>query len=368
MNVRSIPAYQVWTTVLSHLLITAYYTFPRAAANAASSAAVWVVPLSCGAALLLMFPVVAAVAARPGRSFTDLGLEVGGRPLAVAAAVLISAFYVVSSGLSIRQAAEMVVTSLYPHTPQTFAMVGLAAAGTLGAAASVDGVLWGGSMFAWPAALSILVVLAGNFGSGQFRNLIPITGHGILPSLVHILPLTSYLDALLFVAILSRFTKEPAALKRGAAMAVGVALVLWTATVALFLMTFPLPGATGVPFPLFEMSRLIQGGRHFERIDSLWLIFWTFGSAGRMAGLLQACALLFQGAFRLPSYRMAVPALAIAAVAAALFPSNQAKAIAVETVNLRVWGFLVVLVLPCAVALAALWRRRRAAQGGSLRA
>ncbi|HYF91074.1 MAG TPA: GerAB/ArcD/ProY family transporter [Symbiobacteriaceae bacterium] len=361
---------QLWVVVLGSLLTTAFYTFPRAAAMATSTAAPWAILLSGGLGFLLFWPVVAKLARHPGKNLVDLAVIAGGRPLAIATALLLGGFFIGSAGISVRQVSEMVVTALYPHTPQTFAMTSLVAVGALGAAASPGGAIWVGSLFVWPMLFAIGVVCVGNLGWGQFRNVIPMSGHGLLPVALQLLPLTSYLDPLVYMAVFCRFIVTPRHLVRQAAYAVGIAVAAWAAVILLYQMVFPLPGGLDVQFPVFDMSRLVQGGRYLERIDALWVFSWTFGSASRLSIALLATALLFQDAFGLPDHRRAVLPLTTAILSFALFPSNQAGAVNFETYDLRQWGFVLVLGLPLAIAVLARIRQKKAWQppetGGNL--
>ena len=359
MKGTSVSFAQLWMSVCSALLTMAFHTLPRGAALITSTAAPWAILVSGGLALLLFWPVAATLARLPGKNLTDLALTAGGRSLAIAAALLLGGFAVASAGLGVRQVSEMVVTALYPHTPQTLAMVSLLAVAALGASMTPAGALWIGSLLTWPMLTSILVLVVGNVGWGQFRNLVPLTGHGVLPTARELLPLTSYASPLVYVAIFCSLLPSPAKLVRASVYAMGVSVVTWALVVLLYLMVYPMPGGLDVQFPLFEMSRLVQGGRHFERMDALWLVFWTFGAAGRLTEALMGTALVFQNAFRLPDHRGAVLPLAMATLAVGLFPSNQAGAVDAETHILRRWGFLVVLVLPLLIAMLARLRARR---------
>lgn len=196
MKANQVSFAQLWTSTCGALLTMTFHTFPRAAALTTSTAAPWAVLVSGGLALLLFWPVAATLARRPGKNLTDLALTAGGRPLAILTALLLGSFFVVTSGLGIRTVSEMVVTSMYPHTPQTFAMVSLAVTAALGAAMSPAGALWISSLYTWPMLISVLLVLVGNLGWGQFRNLVPMTGHGLLPVAREVLPLTSYASPL----------------------------------------------------------------------------------------------------------------------------------------------------------------------------
>lgn len=356
-----IPFRELWPALTATLLVRYFYTFLRAAALATATAAPWAVALSGVVAWALFWPVAAALARRPGRNLVDLALAAGGRPLAVALAVALSVLLVVGTGGGLRQAAEVAVTGFLPHTPQTFAMATLVAAGALGAATSPAGLVWLGAVAWWPALLAVLVIVVGNLGWGQFRNALPPTGHGVLPTLIQVPPLTSYWGELVYLAVVSRHVQEAGDLPRAAGLAVAVSTATGALLTLVYLMVFPLPGGAALPFPLLEMTRLVTGGRFLERLDALWIGTWVLGSAGLAAGALQTAALLFRDAFRLPDHRGAVLPMAVATLAAALFHGNQESAIAFETGFVRRWGFLITLVLPLAVALLA---GRRGGGGG----
>lgn len=363
MKPQEITPYQLWTSLIGSMLVRSFYTFPRAAALTASTAAPWAVLAAGAAAFLLFWPVAAALARRPGQNLIDLALAAGGRPLAIGVALPVAALLIGGTGIGLRQAAEMAVTGFFPHTPQTFAMASLIAAGALGAAMSPAGLVWIGAVSAWPALAALLLVLLGNLAWGQFRNVLPPAGPGLLPVAGELLPLTSYYGELVFAAVVSRYLTAPRHLVRAAGQAVAVSALTGAAMVLVYLMVFPLPGGLTVPFPLLEMTRLVMGGRFLERVDALWIGLWTLGSAGLAAGALQTAALLFRDAFRLPDHRGAVLPLAVAVLATALFPGNQENAVAMETFVVRRWGFLLTLVLPLLVALLARVRRRSAGAG-----
>lgn len=243
-------------------------------------------------------------------------------------------------------------------------MSAIALVAALGAAMGSSNLIWLGALWLWPTLLGFALVLVGNLGWGQLRNLLPLTGPGLLPVAAQVVPLTSHFGELVYLAVLSSYLATPSRLVRAAAYVTLGTAVTWMLVTLVYLMVFPLPGGLGVPFPLFDMTRLVQGGRFFERVDAFWITFWTAGCAVRGAAALHAAALLLRDAFRLPNHRGAVLPLVIATVSLALFPTDQAGAIAAETFLLRRWGFLAMLVLPLCVALLARARGAGAGTGG----
>src|SRR5687768_13255798 len=121
------------------LVSKVFYAFPRDAAMRSGAAAPWTELLTAGAAFLLILPVIKALAYRPGKNLVDLTLEVGGRPLAIASSLAVSAFLIGANAIRLRQISELAVTALLPFTPQTFLMGFLLCAGVAGAWISPQG-------------------------------------------------------------------------------------------------------------------------------------------------------------------------------------------------------------------------------------
>ncbi|MFZ5816970.1 MAG: GerAB/ArcD/ProY family transporter [Bacillota bacterium] len=359
MKPRQIPPYHLWSSVLGVLLVAAFYAFPRSVAASTSTAAPWVVLLAGATVLLMVLPTLIALSRRTGHNLIHLALDGGGRPLAILVALASNAAIAASAGFSLRQAAELVVTALYPHTPQTFAMSTMLIASALGAAMAPANAFWLASLYVWPTLGSILLLLIGNVAWGQFRNVLPATGHGILPTLQEVLPLTSHYSPLVLLFTFCGFLPSSQRLVRSTVYSIVGATLTLSLVILIYLMVFPLPAGLGIPFPLFEMSRLVQGGRFLERVDVIWIVVWTYGSVLRTGLVLMAGAHLFKEAFRLPDHRGAVLPLAVSTLAVALGPSNLATAIAGGTFFLRRAGFLIFFVLPLVVTLLAWFRRRK---------
>jgi len=356
----SISHNQLWVATLGLLVTKVFYPYPRGAAVSAGAAAPWTELLSAGVAFLLFLPVLTAMATRPGKNFVDLTLEVGGRPLAIISALGIAAFLIGANAIRLRVISELAVAALYPFTPQTFLMGSLVFTAVVGAWVSPQGLAWLTAMVTWPTVVGILGLLAGCIGWVTSAYLFPLTGTGAMAVARAVFPMTSHYSELLYAAVLAGFVSKPHLLPGAIGKAVGVTCLVSAATVLIFLMVFPYPGVDHIPFPLFELTRLIQGGRFLERTDGLWVLFLTFGSALLLAIALQVSALLLQQAFRMPTHRDAIVPLAMAMLAGALFPSNQAAAIVADLMYFRRWGFVIALVLPMLIAGAAYWRRRRA--------
>lgn len=214
--------------------------------------------------------------------------------------------------------------------------------------------------YTWPALAGIALVLIGNLPWGTLRNVLPLTGVGLLPATLEAVPNASHFGELVYLVVFSKFLVRPGGLMRATGLVAGISAASFALVLLLYLMVLPYPGGLNVPFPLFEMTRLVQGGRFLERLDAVWLIFWVLGTCIQTALALMATSMLIKDAFRLPDHRGAVMPLATSMLAVALFPSNQNEVITTEAFFLRRWGVLVTLVLPLLVTVLARVRRRDA--------
>lgn len=359
MKPGQIPLQHLWSGIFGLLIVAAFYSFPRSVAAHVFTAAPWAILLAGAAVSAMLLPTVLALAGRTGQGLIDLALQGGGRGLAIAVAVLISAFSITSTGLSLRQASELAVTALFPHTPQTFAMSSMILASAAGAAMAPANAFWIASLFAWPALFSILLLAVGSVAWGQFRNALPPTESGVLPVLLEVPALTSHFSPLVHFLTFAGLLAPARGLPRGALTTIGATSVTWALVLLFYLMVFPLPGGLAVPFPVFEMSRLVEGGRFLERVDSLWILIWVFGSVLRSSVAILGSAWLIKGAFRLPDHRGAVLPLAVSSLSIALFPSNLADAVAVEGFVFRKFSYVIFFLLPLLVTILARMRQRR---------
>lgn len=358
MNNDQVSGKQFTGAMIAMMLAEAFGAHLRGVAFSASTAAPWALLLAGGLAFLLVWPIAAQLSRRSGHNLIDLCLDAGGRPLAIAAALVFAFQIIATLSLSLRQIAEMAITAAYPHTPQTFLISTLLLAGVCGARISPPGLVWFGYVWAMPMLLAILVIVVGAWPWGKLSHLMPPTGPGLLTVTAELVPMTSYFSKLSVLFVLCSYLKSPRRLVSYTVGAGAVVTATWALAILVFLMVFPMPDGLSVPFPLFDLTQLLMFGRFLERLDALWMLFWAVGGAIGLSTGLMAAALMWRDAFRLPSHREAVLPLAAAILATSLFPSNQATALDYEIFFLRRWGFVTALLIPLLIALAAQARRR----------
>jgi spore germination protein KB len=331
----------------------------------AGETAAWATPLIASlVALMLYLPVALQVAALAGEAnLIGLARAAAGEPGAILMGLLVSAFLVFTSGLAIRRVAESAVTHLYPHTPQTFAMVALALCALYGAYGGVEALVRLGRLLLPIFLLTILVILVGPLPWCNVRNLLPFWGPGPGALLRRSLSLTGvYSPPFLFLLMAAGQLSDRNRLWRTGLMATAGAALLFAAVIAVVLLTYPLPLGYSVTFPLQQLTRLVTGGRFFERIESMSILIEFFAVATYLAAMLHTAASAYASAFRSSTHRTAVLPLVTLAFVLSLFPADQGQAIMMRVTSIP-FADTVAYLLPLLLAAVAGWRGRAHRRG-----
>jgi hypothetical protein len=134
----------------------------------------------------------------------------------------------------------------------------------------------------------------------------------------------------------------------------GAAFAIVTVTL---LLVFAFPYGVNIAFPLHESTRLVLGGRFFERMDAVWLFVWVSTTILHLAAVLHGSSLIFARSFKLPRHQLAVAPLAVAVLTVAFFSRDQPQTILWHEYSAGVMVSLS-MILPALLAAIAAARRR----------
>jgi hypothetical protein len=323
--------------------------------------ATWLAVLLAGLVALLLFLPVALVLGRgQGQNLIDLAQEAAGRPGAILTALALAAAMSRHGGLVLRETAEMAISAMYPHTPQTFAVAALIMGAVYGAWGKLASIVRLGRLYLPFLLVAVLLALSGSVAWGRVRYLLPFWGEGMPVVFSHGVTLIwMFGPPTLFMMMSGDLVRDAGRLWRCGLVAVGSAALLSAATTMVFLMVYPLPWGSSVTFPLHEMTRQVLGGRFFEHLEGVWMCLWVFGTVGYLAALLHICARAVTQAFGMDSFQIAVAPLSLILMTLALFPPDQGQTLVRHFQSATVGGLLIFGVPLLIAAIAWLRRGRR---------
>jgi hypothetical protein len=319
----------------------------------------WLVALLAGLwASLAFWLVTIGLRKVPGKSLVGMGRTLLGRPGAIITSLLVASALIYHAAFALRETAEMAVSSVYPLTPQTFAVVALLVAKTAGAYADLNGLVRLGRLFFPVLVVSILFIVFAVTGWGELRNLLPVWGPGPAALLGRSFPLTAMYAPGLFVLMAAGRVQDRKGLWQSAA-AVGLgAGIIYALGLAMVIMTYTFPLSNSISFPLHEMARLILGGRFFQRVEGIWVLIWVFATVLHGALLLHVAAAAIGEAFDMGTHRTVILPLVAMLLTVAYIPKDQGQTITSHAAGLPL-GLVAGFGWPLLLALLAAWRLKR---------
>lgn len=342
------------TVTLSAML---YLQYPEFLIHMGGPAAWQVALIMTVVAVLIFLPGAALAAKFPGLGLAEIAEEAAGPILGPVLIFGVSAWLIGSTALTLRSFTETFALSMLPDTPPSVLI--LTVLGCM-AFASYRGLeaLSRSTQILYPLILGsgLLVIL---FSLPQMRSYLlhPFWGHGLsttLPSGVASAGMAGEAIILLIFGYAFRNAGELRAGLVGGILSFGL---LMSVIVAVLVMTFGSPDASELPFPVFNLARLIFLGRFLQRMEALIVLFWFFGAAIRLSACFHASVVALSGALRLPFYRPVIFPVLVLVGSVALLPPDFTTMLQLEEYWMRPGGLLITLI-PAVLLLLAVVRRK----------
>lgn len=327
-----------------------------------AATAAWATPLITGlinlAALFAIFHVMARV---PGDFHAVAATLLGPLAARILSGYLVVCFFV-TAVLQIRQFAENTLLTALPEIDIATIMgwYGFAAAAAvyLGIEA-----LARAARIVLPAGIALLAVgiaaLAERF---DIHNLMPWQGSGT-PVLVNGLATTGVFLAAFILPILAPSFQNLATMKKAALLGLGMASVVRSFTLFVYVGIFSVAVGKEKVLPFFELARLVYLNRFVQRLESFFILIWVFAGMTMIAVNLYLSAHLLARLFALPTLRPVAVPLVIVAIQAAFFIPDLTTAIELSLVVEGQFQTVGVVAIPVVLLAGLYLKKGRGAAG-----
>jgi len=340
-----------WTALLTIYTSTdVFLSYPSRIAEQTAEAA-WMVPLLSAIIAASVFWLVQLCMLR----FSQTGLitvlwervsPIAGMTVALAGA----AFFLVQTALVMREFTETVVTTVLPSTPaavvtilfllvvMNYAYKGIE--GMTRVAILLSVVMLGG--------LALLLILPLTWFDASLLS--PIMGKGVGSIVLSALTNTSMFIPPFVLSIL-----QPSVRNQKHVLQIGLVSSLLTGAIislvlVVFIGTFAVAVTGKIPFPMYQLSRLIYVGRFVQRLESLFVFLWTAAAVIKMGLGLWLTAYLYARAFKMPFYRPLVVPFGLLMFIVSFLPPDFTTVMNLSGEVLERYGWVVTMALPLLAA------------------
>lgn len=349
-----IGASEIKILVLIFIGNKVFLGLPRKFIEAGATAG-WMIPLISGLISLVLWLLIAQLLQRfPGQSITRINEKVAGKVFGTIINLLLMLYIIFITGIALREFSEAVLITALPETPISMVALLFTVVIFIVSYIGLEPIIRS-AYIAFPLIFfGTIGIFLAIFPIVEFSYLYPLLGSGLNNILAFASPYSSSFGEVIILAILvPYFSFDNKKIKQiGTRCIVSVALFL-SATTLIYQLILPYPGSIESFVPFFQIARSIDFGRFFQRLEAIFVLFWTFSAFIRMSVGMYITAYLYKEIFRIPLHRPLIPALSVLFYSVALTPNNIIESVQYESIRLMIGGIftygLPILVLVLAI-------------------
>ncbi len=346
-----------------------FLNFPREMAEDAGTAG-WLETIYFSILAFLLFYIIARLYARFNRKdILDIAGLAGGETGRIIGGLLLLGLILFAGALILREYTENMKIISLTDSPLGFVMmffaVAMVAACFLGLepivrfiAVSVP-ILTAGFLF-------IVLMVAPYYDP---THLLPVLGNGLYGIFGKGFFKLSTYSPLVYLFLIPPFLKDQKSFQRIGYTALGVSALLLLISSLAYSLVYSYPTSLENFLPVFQLARLINYGRFFQRLESVFVFTFAISAMQYLGVILFFAVHVFKKIFRLEYHRPLILPFAVIMFSLAFVPSNLMTAIDLETKTYVTFAWGITFILPIIILLLARLRAvpgpLRAHPGGS---
>jgi spore germination protein (amino acid permease) len=332
-----------WETIailLNLICVKVVLNFPRNMAEVAGNAA-WMLVVYISIITFVAFFIIQKLYSRfEGKDLIDIGEHIAGGfgRIVTGLVIIIILLFLVSIYIRIF-AEDMKVVSL-TTSPISYVTTFFVICMVIGAYLGIEAIARYHAIAIPIIIAGYLIIMAGVIPYVNLSNLLPIFGSGIKSIFIDGSVITSVYMELIFLFLLAPYVKTHKNFKSSGYTVLGLSTIVLTLTSLIYLAVIPMPDALERILPLFHLSRLINVGRFFQRIDSIFVLIWATTGLMYVTVCLYFIASIFQKTFRLKYYKPLILPFAALIFSLSLLPDSLIQASYMDFDITRKWGWI----------------------------
>lgn len=347
------------TVLINALCTKVFLNYPRMATEQGGSAG-WIFSLYISLLAFIGFYIIQKLYKHvEGMDLIDIGEYVGGGILRILVGTIVLIFLTYFTTVYLRTFSEDMKLVALTNSPLSFVELFFLVCMIAGAYMGLEAIVRLHALAVPIIAIGFIVILLGASNYVDFSGLFPIMGNG--PSKIFLSGAlkVSVFAELLLLFFMAPYIKTNKNLKFSGYWAIGLATLFFFMSVFVYVTVLPVPVAYERTIPLFHLARLINYGRFFQRIESVFIIIWAAASMLFVTVNFYFILYTFKKTFKLEYYKPLILPFAILIMTISFLPSNLIDAVKLEVEYFRNWAWTVTFAMTIVLLLIARTRKRR---------
>lgn len=275
-------------TFLINLICAKIFLFyPRMTVEDAGTAG-WIMSIFSSVVTFILFFIFIKLYVRfEGKDILDIAEHLGGKPLKIFIGMITAGISLLLDIIVIREFSEDMKVISLPMSPLSFIMIFFTIGAVLGTMLGIEAIVRLNAIIVPVIAAAYIIILLGVIPQMEFNNVFPILGTGMKDIFGNGLFRVSVFSELLAIFFLAPFLGDNKKVRSTGYIALGISSVFLLVSSLTYILAFSYPSSLEPFNPIYQMARLINLGRFFQRIESVFVFIWA------MAALLYITSLFY---------------------------------------------------------------------------
>jgi spore germination protein (amino acid permease) len=355
--------------IINAICARIFLNFPREMAEDAGAAG-WLEVIYFSVLALVLFYLIARLYERLNRKdILDVAGLAAGETGRIISGLLFLGLILSVGVLILREYTEIMKVISLTDSPLGFVMMFLAVAMVAACFLGLEAIVRFTAVAVPILTIGLLFIILMVAPYYDPTHLLPVLGNGLYSIFGKGFFKLSVYSPLAYLFLLPPFLKDQKSFRRIGYTALGVSALLLLASSLAYSLVYSYPTSLESFLPVFQLARLINYGRFFQRLESVFVITFAISAMQYLAVILFFAVHVFKKTFKLEYHRPLILPFAVIIFGLAFLPSNLMTAINLQTKTYMTFAWGITFILPIIILLLARLRSApgplRAHPGGS---
>lgn len=323
-----------------------FINFPRPFTESAGNAA-WIQIIYVCIVVIIIFSIIQKLFSNfEGLDIIDVGeyaLGTLGRYILGIPIILILLFI---GSVILREYSENMKIISLPTSPISFVMLFFIIGMISGAFTGIEAITRFHILVVPIITVAYLVILFGVTKYIDITNFFPILGNGPKAIFGDGLIKISLFSPLLYLLLIIPYLKTHKNFKMAGYMTLLFSSTLFILGTIAYIGIFPYNTSVELFLPTFELARLVDYGRFFQRLESIFMLSWATSGLMYLSVILFFIVNTFKKVFKLDYYKPLILPFSVLIFSLSIFPPNLMTSIILETKYYTMISWIITMLLP----------------------
>jgi len=333
--------WEVIAILINVICTKIFLNFPRTAVEQGGTAS-WIFTIYISLLAFLGFYIIQKLyKPMEGKDLIDIGEYIGGSAGRIITGSIIIFFLAWVTVVYVRTFSENMKIVALTNSPLSFVELFFLVCMITGAYLGLEAIARFHAIAVPFIAAGFMLIMIGVSNYMNFSFLLPVLGTGVYNIFGRGFLKLSVFAELLLLFLLAPFIKTHKNLRVAGYTALGLSSFFLFISALVFTAVLPFPTAVERVIPIFQLARLINYGRFFQRIESVFVVIWAAASLLFVTINFFLILNTFKKTFKLEYYRPLIFPFAVLIMNISLLPTNLIDAVKLEVTYFRNWAWVV---------------------------